>query len=183
MGGMSQNREDTIVVNSAIALPQANRIEFEEAVTLVKKHQGAILIRTKNGSCMVRLADGSVLGVTPPTGKPDNTNEVREKCEKKLHQEIDKLNKVILINKNILDKAHHHLRDKDIEIKQLKNKLDEKEKETYIQNKILIARGKQIEELKSEIKILKNRLTKASGDEWSGESQPCGSIYSNIVGK
>jgi hypothetical protein len=183
MGEMSRDRVDTIAVNSATSMHQADQIGFEEAVALVKKHPGAILVRTKNGSCMVRLADGSILGVTPPTGRPDNTNEIREKSEKKLLQEIDKLNKVVLMNKNILDKAHHHLRDKDMEIKNLKSKLEEKDKESQIQNKIIIARGKQIEELKSEIKTLKIRSAKASDSEWNTSSQPCAGIYSEIVGK
>jgi len=156
MEGMLQDREKTKFVNSAMSMHKVNQIEFEEAVTLVKKHQGAILIRTKSGSCMVRLADGSVLGVTPPNGRPDSTNEFREKSVTKLQQEIDRLNKVVLINKNILDKANHHLRDKDLEIKQLKNKLEEKEKETVIQNKIINLRGKIIEKLKSDIEILEN---------------------------
>jgi hypothetical protein len=72
----------------------------------------------------------------------------------KLQQEIDRLNKVVLINKNILDKANHHLKEKDLEIKQLKNKLEEKEKETIIHNKIINLRGKIIEKLKSDIEIL-----------------------------
>jgi chromosome segregation ATPase len=164
MEGMSQVREDMKVVNDQISTHKADQIGFEEAVALVKEHQGSILIRTKSGSCMVRLADGSVIGVNPPLGKPDSTNNPREKCETKLRQEIDKLNKAILINKNTLDKAHHHLRDKEIEIRQLKTKLEDKEKEAYIQNKMITVRGKVIEDLKAEIRILKTKLAETSAD-------------------
>ena len=171
MEGILQDREKTKAVNSAISTHKANQIEFEEAVALVKKHQGAILIRTKSGSCMVRLADGSVLGVTPPTGRSDSTNEFREKCVTKLQQEIDRLNKVVLINKNILDKANHHLRDKELEIKQLKSKLEEKEKETVIHNKIINVRGKIIEKLKSDIEVLETNRAKSPVDIMSSERQ------------
>ena len=162
MDGLSQGRAESLVVNNEIAVHKADEIGFEDAVALVKKHQGAILIRTKSGSCMVRLANGSVLGVTPPAGTSAGSPERREKSATKLQQEIDRLNKVILINKNTLDKAHHHLRDKDLEIKQLKAKLEEKDRENHIQNKVIVVRGKRIEELTAEIKILETKLAKTA---------------------
>ena len=162
MEGLSQGRAESLVVNTEIAVHKADEIGFEDAVALVKKHQGAILIRTKSGSCMVRLANGSVLGVTPPAGTSAGSPERREKSATKLQQEIDRLNKVILINKNTLDKAHHHLRDKDLEIKQLKAKLEEKDRENHIQNKVIVVRGKRIEELTAEIKILETKLAKTA---------------------
>lgn len=165
MEGLLTGRADSLVVGNAIAAHKGNEIGFEDAVALVKQHQGAILIRTKSGSCMVRLANGSVLGVTPPAGTSADSPEGREKCVTKLLHEIERLNKVILINKNTLDKAHHHLRDKDLEIKQLKTKLEEKDRENHIQNKIISVRGKRIQELISEIKVLETKLAKTAEEE------------------
>ena len=167
MEGLSPERAGSMVVGRGSATQGAEPIGFEEAIALVKQHPGAILIRTKNGSCMVRLADGSVLGVSPPTERADNPAGGREKSVAKLQQDIDRLNRAILINKNTLDKAHHHLRDKDLEIKQLKAKLEEKEKENYIQNKVIAVRGKLIEELKSEIKILEAKQATLSAADLS----------------
>jgi uncharacterized protein YhaN len=152
-------------VDRGSARQGAEQVGFEEAVTLVKQHPGAILIRTKNGSCMVRLADGSVLGVSPPVDRPDIPPEGREKSVAQLEQEIDRLNKTVLIHKNTLDKAHHHLRDKDLEIKQLKAKLEERDRESQILNKVIIVRGKRIEELVSEVKALETKLAKTAEGE------------------
>ena len=167
MEGLTPERAGGMVVGRGNATQGAEQIGFEEAIALVKQHPGAILIRTKNGSCMVRLADGSVLGVSPPTDRADIPPGGREKSVAKLQQDVDRLNRVILIHKNTLDKAHHHLRDKDLEIKQLKAKLEEKEKENYLQNKVIAVRGKLIEELKAEIKILEAKQATSSADELS----------------
>ena len=167
MEGLSAGRAGRRAVDRGSSTQDAEQIGFEEAIALVKKHPGAILIRTKDGSCMVRLADGTVLGVSPPVDSLDIPPGVREKSVAKLLQDIDRLNKVILINKNTLDKAHHHLRDKDLEIKQLKAKLEAKEKENYIQNKVIAVRGKLIEELKAEIKILEAKQAALSAADLS----------------
>ena len=167
MEGLSAGRAGSWAVGRGSATQDADQIGFEEAIALVKKHPGAILIGTKDGSCMVRLADGTVLGVSPPVDSLDIPAGVREKSVAKLLQDIDRLNKVILINKNTLDKAHHHLRDKDLEIKQLKAKLEAKEKENYIQNKVIAVRGKLIEELKAEIKILEAKQAALSAADLS----------------
>lgn len=165
MEGLSQGRAASLVVNNSIAGHKGDEIGFDDAVALVKQHPGAILIRTKSGSCMVRLANGSVLGVTPPTGTAAGSPEGRAASATKLQQEIDRLNKVILINKNTLDKAHHHLRDKDLEIKQLKAKLEEKDRENHIQNKVITGRGKRIEELTAQVIALETKLVNLAAEQ------------------
>jgi hypothetical protein len=182
MEGMSPVREDTMVVNSPISSHKAVQIGFDEALVLVKKYQGTRLIRTKRGSFMVRLADGSVLGVKSPVERPDSNNEDREKCGTNLIQEINRLNKVILINKNTLDRAYQHIRDKDVEIMQLKNKLEKKQKETYVLNRIIIASGNIIVELKTEIKNLNNKFGKISNNEMNkiGKSGYVKNIKTNV---
>lgn len=163
MEGILQGQGKPVAAYDAFAKSSAEQVGFEEAIALVKKHQGAILIRTKNGHCMVRLANGNVLAVTPPTEPARSTHDGSGTSQTILQQEVDRLGRAILMNKNVLDKARHHLREKDLEIRQLKAKLEEQEQEIAIKNKIISSRGKQIEKLKEDLQALNMRQGNAPG--------------------